>query len=120
MPRKRRFPKRRPPLPEGLEQITLAERAQWAADGPLLTGDVAGDAMPGYVIWPSWQAFFTFYGAVRDELYAEQPWRRDRSAAERLWTAYHAGEDAEAVRARMRASARRHDPRLSLGQGHAA
>ena len=58
MPRKRRSPKRRAALPQGLAQISLCERARWSSSGPLLTTDVVelSEDAP-YHVWPSLDAW---------------------------------------------------------------
>jgi hypothetical protein len=98
VPRKRRQPKRRQPLPTGLAEISLCERALWSSTGPLiespdieLDSEVFAGNPPLYHLWSSVDEWAAFYASVRDELYLNRPWLRDRSAAERLYTK-HAGE----------------------------
>ena len=116
MPRKRRQPKRR--LPAGLAEISLCERTLWHCAGPLLEADrVALRDHSMYHVWQDWPTWATFYGEVRLELYANRPWRRETSCAERLYEAFVAGEDPEAVRVAMRAEAAMRDPRRALYHG---
>ncbi len=121
MPRRRRHPKRRPPLPQGLQQISLAERCQWSADGPLLDTDLEGRHVPdGYHAWPNWNTWAEFCAQVREQLLRDRPWLRDTSAAETLYAAWRAGDDVDVVRAQMRALDAAHDPRLIVEARHAA
>jgi hypothetical protein len=108
MPRKRRVVKVRR-LPDTLAAISGMERAQWQFSGPSIAS--GGEPVEGYVSWPSWEAWAAFYGAIRDELYRERPWRQARSCADTLYVAYTGGKDVEAVRAKLAAQRRRNDPR---------
>jgi hypothetical protein len=107
LPRKRRQPKRRA-LPESLAQISLCERAYWSCRGPLWDGDLeGGDGLTR--TWPDVDVWARFYGSVREELYGDRPWLRERSVAEAMYQAWLRGEDAED--ARQVAIAARPDPR---------
>ena len=114
MPRKRRRVKAR--IPEALSDISLTERTLWRCVGPILAADGVrlGPAAGLYHVWPSWDAWAQFYGAVREDLYRDRPWRRDGSAAERLYAAYLQGGDLDAVRDELAETARRDDPRRRL------
>jgi hypothetical protein len=116
VPRRRRFPKRRAPIPQGLAEITLLERTRWTSHGPLVESDIDLDdpAPAGYVLWESWDAWATFCADVRDELYAERPWLRERSAAERLYHAWVAGANVDIVRRQIEEMRAATDPRLLL------
>jgi hypothetical protein len=113
MPRKRRQPKAR--IPAGLVEISGCERSLWQTSGPILASDgaVLRDQSL-YNLWPSWEAWAVFYGSVRDELFRDRPWRREASAAERLYDTYLRGDDAEAAREQIGAAARATDPRHLL------
>jgi hypothetical protein len=102
--------------PQKLAEISGTERARWQGAGPILAADgvTLQDGAP-YVIWPDWTTWAEFYGAVRDELYGDRPWRRDTSVAERLWIAYLAGEDLDVVRERC---PRADDPRRRVFGGN--
>jgi hypothetical protein len=123
VPRKRRCAKRRPILPEGLAQISLAERALWSACGPLLESDgvewLDGDDMlvdaprPLYHIWSSLASFMEFYAGVRsDWLAVDRPWVG--GVVERLHAAWLRGDDLDALRAAIAAERRSGDPRRLL------
>src|SRR3970040_663041 len=112
MPRKRRFPKRRPPLPPGLPEISHCERARWASDGPLLAEDVLdADQAALYHVWADWDTWAQCYGAVRDQLYAARPWLREASIAEALFLAWSTGCDVERPRTAILAMRAADDPR---------
>ena len=113
MPRKRRQPKRRAPIPRGLAEITLSERAYWSCHGPAI-----GDRP-----WPDWATWLDFYGSIRDQLFAARPWLRERSIADAVYVAWREGRDPGAVRDELCAA--RPDLRRVLwaqmrGDGHAA
>jgi len=112
VPRKRRQPKQQLPLPRGLAQISLTERARWTCAGPLLADDVDGPIDPCYHVWPDWDTWAEFYGAVRAELYGAWPHRRERSVAEQLYLAWSNGGDVDRTRKAILATrAAAEDPR---------
>ena len=115
MPRKRRRIKARLPLPQALSEISLCERALWHGSGPLLEADVErlSNHAP-YRLWPTWGTWAAFYAAVREELYSARPWRREASAAERLYVAHLAGDDLDVVREQIESDRRAADPRRLL------
>ena len=111
MPRKRRRAKGRP-LPRGLAEITGSERTSWSVFGPMLeTDDVTLGDGSMCRLWPDWPTWASFYASVRDELYGDRPWRRETSAAERLYAAFLRGDDMEAVRTQIDSDRRANDPR---------
>ena len=99
-------------MPEGLQQISLCERAWWQTHGPLLEAELDGPPPHGYSAWPSWDAFVLFYKRVRDELFVARPWLRESSVAEALFAAHESGQNIEAVRDAYRTQAQADDPRL--------
>ena len=119
MPRKRRYPKRRPILPEGLAQISLCERALWSTSGPIIYSEIewSGDALvdsarPLYHVWPSWAAFMAFYAQVRADWLADRP--GIGGAVEWLYTAWRRGDDLDALRDALAADGRANDARVGL------
>ena len=112
MPRKRRVPKRRLSLPQGLAEISLTERAHWSAIGPFVGPDDD---------WSDWATWGTFYGQVRDELFAARPWLRDTSIADRLFVAWQGGQTpAQLEQLHRDLLDARPDPRLIVEARHAA
>ena len=115
LPRKRRTSKRRAELPTGLAAVSLCERALWTSYGPLIDGD--GDDLADselYALWPSWEAWGVFYGAVRDELFRDRPRLKATSIAEQLYVGISAGDDPETLRHVLVAERRADDPRKVL------
>jgi hypothetical protein len=120
MPRKKRHAKRHSALPTNLAAISLCERSRWRSSGPILESDqievTSADFDRVYHVWPSWQAWFTFYGSIRDELYKARPYLRDRSVADALYLAMLDGANPDMTRARLLAA--REDPRRVLCRGN--
>ena len=111
MPRKRRVVKRRR-LPEGVADIDLGERAHWGVYGPVV--GVGSD------VWPDWKTWATFYAAIRDDMFGDRIWRREKSAAERLYQAHLRGEDCDSVQSEIIAELHADDPRRLLMGGSIA
>ena len=112
MPRKRRYAKRRE-VPQGLAQVSKCEIALWSSHGPLFE-PLEGDASGMYIIWPDVDAWATFYGSIRDQLWAGREHLQESSACEAMFGAWLAGDDVEAARDETRRA--RPDPRAFLGQ----
>ena len=115
MSRKRRTPKRRAPLAEGLAAISLCERARWSSYGPII-----GDSDSPYQHWPDWATWAAFYGTVRAELFAARPWLRARSVADQIFLAWSEGQDPEAARQALLDRRAAADPRHLLTGGRDA
>ena len=123
MPRKRRRPKKLPPLPQGLAQISLCERSYWAVYGPTIGHEqIEGNDPDGPQshVWPDWKSWTTFYASVRDEFHGDRPWLCERSAAERLYRAWLRGEDCDSVQSAILAELHDNDPRRMFGGAYAS
>ena len=118
MPRKRRQPKRRALMPQGLSEISLCERASWACSGQHIVA--AGDVFCGeghhewYHEWPDWATWARFYEGIREELFAKRPWLRETSVADAVYVAWREGRDPAVLRDELCAARAANDPRRVL------
>jgi hypothetical protein len=125
VPRKRRHPKRRERLPQGVAEISLCERSQWSCYGPSVgtefeIGDVLSGPRPLYHVWPDWKTWTEFYSLIRDEIHGDRQWRRESSAAERIYQAWLRGDDPDRIQDAIQAEVNANDPRRFLRGAHAS
>jgi hypothetical protein len=79
-----------------------------------LADDVdVGPASEAYVLWESWDVFFTFYSGIRAELDARWP-EREHWASEQLFLTWATGGDVDAMRDQIEDERTISDPRLLL------